>query len=185
MLILEVFKEAVRGSFDFQVYSFPLDFIYLRWLHSTRIFGLFPWNNQLNIQSSSSIMIFKLSSFLTLALALSSVTAFSVPRSVDSGQLSRRFSNVRITWFNEDGVMWVFLYIMCAAMLKFDSNSNIYFDRGDCGHVNVNSDFVSCIYFSRWASIIEFSCFLRLLPCLRMYVETENGNERLWTYIYC
>ena len=52
---------------------------------------------------------------------------------------------------------------MCAAMLKFDSNSNIYFDRGDCGHVNVNSDFVSCIYFSRWASIIEFSCFSQVV----------------------
>jgi hypothetical protein len=55
-------------------------------------------------------MIFKLSSLLILALALSSlgaVTAISVPRSVHDGQLNttrRDGQDVRITFYEQKGV---------------------------------------------------------------------------------
>ena len=110
LLILDVSKVAVLGSFDFQVRSFPLDFIYLKWLHSTRIFLVYSLQvekNQPNIQSLSSIMIFELSFFLSLALALSSldaVTAIFVPRSVDGEQLNRRYSGAELTFYTQEGV---------------------------------------------------------------------------------
>ena len=65
-----------------------MDFTYLKWLHSLKVIFCF-FSLELEITNAiSHIMMFKISFFLTLALALSSlnaVTAVSVPRQEDDG----------------------------------------------------------------------------------------------------
>ena len=113
---------------------------------------------QRNIQSSSNIMIFKISSFLTLALALSSpdaVTAVSVPRQTYNGGEGNWY------WTDITTASCVSFYLFCAAMLKSSSNSIIYLIGMHVGLLLILiQTWWDVFIFSRWASITENLCFL-------------------------
>ena len=126
-------------------------------------------------------MMFKILSFLTLALALSSldvVTAILVPKDGDSGQLNRRHGAnagvgaVTINVYKPSPGKWVFCYLMCTAMLKSSSNPIIcLIGVRAIGTSTLPSSWVVFI-FSRWAPITEnftFSgCFLTSACMLRL-----------------
>ena len=138
-------------------------------------------------------MIFKISLFLTLVLALFpldavTVTASSIPSDSDPGLAGSYSGLATVTVGNTvSDQQWVFFYQLCAAIFFFGNLAQIqWFNRGGgyCPVASNGNGAVSCVFFfSRWASITEIFMFFSMLTYLRVYVETENGHEQLWTYI--
>ena len=120
-------------------------------------------------------MIFKICSFLTLVLALSSLDAAtvvaSVPTDIDYSVRNGTFYVVDLATNK-----WVILLSNLCRYVESSSN----YDRSTCNDTVLSQDLVSCFYFLKMGLNNNFM-FFRLSPYLGRYVETKNDHEPLWT----
>lgn len=139
----------------------------------------FPWNNQHNFQFSSSFMIFKLSSFLALALAfaLSSLDTVIGLQITGRSNFVQVHADIKFEFYNGSAkYMWVFCYLPCN-ILKASLNVNI-------NSIGVHVEYLSTLSISTlqmqvllWVVFIS-KCgsrteILSLLDSLRRYVTSR------------
>lgn len=177
--MLESFQgtaQHLREFYDFQEY------MYLNVLNPTyqnlSLYLLFPipWNNQHNIRSSSSIMIFKLSSFsestFALAIALSCLDAVT-GLGITARDITHR--GAAFIYFNpqQPMILWVFRYLLCT-ILKV--RLNLQTINAIAVHVGNYSTLVMAP--SRWVILFQIVALLteilRLLHSTLRYSDSAN-----------